>query len=158
MKKIIVDPSDVRRWYSVDFLHIQELAEAFEAAFAGFGDFIASGCEVTGSGASVSVAAGVVMLGGNLCSFAGGNDASGKLYVKKTVTREQGPYKKGGYLDAVEVYTAVQCASTDPGAFLLSGAKRITGVLESSAGGKYVPLEGDSTVNGVLTVDNLIIK
>ena len=133
-------------------------AGAFEAAFAGFGDFITSGCQVTDSGASVNVAAGVVMLDGHLCSFAGGSAPSGKLYVKKTVTREQGPYKKGGYLDAVEVYTAVPCAPTDTGAFLLSEAKRITEVLESSAAGKYVPLEGNSTINGVLTVDNLIIQ
>ena len=158
MKKIIVDPSDVRRWYSTDFLIIQELAGAFETAFAGFGDFIASGCQVTASGSSVNVAAGVVMLGGNLCSFAGGNDASGKLYVKKTVTREQGPYKKGGYLDAAEVYTAVQCAPGEQGAFLLSEARQIADVVGSSAAGKYVPLEGDRSVNGVLTVANLVIR
>lgn len=158
MKKIIVDPSDVRRWYSTDFLTIQALASSFEDAFASFGDFIASGCQVSHTGASVTVAAGVVMLGGSLCTFAGGSDPSGKLYVKKTVTREQGPYKKGGYLDAVEVYTAVQCAPGEQGAFLLSEARQIADVVGSSAAGKYVPLEGDSSVNGVLTVTNLVIR
>lgn len=157
MKKMIVDPSDVRKWYSEDFLALQDLAASFEAAFAGLGNFIIKGCAVEKSGNTVAVAPGLVMLNGHICTFAGGSAANGALYVKMAVTREQGPYLNGGYLDTAEDYTAPVCGASDEGAFRLDTAKPLTAMLEMVGSGKYVPLQGDSVVNGTITVNNIII-
>ncbi len=165
MRKVVVIPDDIRKWYSTDFLTIQDLTGAIETALSGLGNFIASGCQVTNAtinnGDTVAIGEtiitpGVVMLDGSLCSFAGYTSLSA-IWVKKVVTREQGEYLNGGYLDTIEVYTAEIAAETDPDAYRLDTAPRLEDVIGSSGADKYVKTEGDSTVNGVITVTNIIV-
>ncbi len=153
MKKIIADTADVRKWYSTDFLAMQDVATACESALGSLGDFIVSGCVVSSTG----VTGGVVMLGGKMCSFAGAGTTE-VVYVKKVVARGKEVYKNGAQLDAWESYTAVITTADDALAVRLDTLPLLSQMIETTGANKYVPKTGNSTIAGVLTVQNIIIS
>ena len=133
MKEIVHGPGG-RLYKGEDFLAMQQLTlDLTEKIYAQRGNLILYGCEITGN----NISPGVVMLGGKACLFAGATNATMPFYVKKVKVTENVPYKTGdgaGY----DIYTAVQCAGIDVGAFDLHSADRYVIVIERELNSAWI--------------------
>lgn len=115
--KEFVSETGGRYTYTDDFINLQDLALSINAIFADCGDFIVSGCKVSGT----TISEGVVWLDGKLRKFKGANSVTHWpqfIYVNNTT--EEVPYSTGGSKKGREVY-GVSIGATVP-----TGRKSIT--------------------------------
>jgi hypothetical protein len=125
MKQITQTPGG-RRYVGNDFLAMQDLTlKLTEGFYSQFGNFVLYGCEMTGN----NIAAGIVMIDGKACIFAGATGITTPYYVQQVVVNENVPYKIGEGL-GYQTYTAQACAANEPGAFRLDNAKRFKKLME----------------------------
>ena len=140
MKQVQVDTGG-RPFNNDDLLTLQqELTDATQAQFLGKGPFVLAGCQVSGTGAAVNVAAGIVCLDGQLLRFAGAGAVTLPMQFQAgaAVGSDPRPYQTGGTKSCMREVPAVLVAA-DPaytlGEFLplaTWGAKRWNDVVRAS--------------------------
>lgn len=108
--KEFVSETGGRYTYTDDFINLQDLALSINAIFADCGDFIVSGCKVSGT----TISEGVVWLDGKLRKFKGANSVTHwPQYIYVNNTTEEVPYSTGGSKKGREVY-GVNIGTTVP--------------------------------------------
>jgi hypothetical protein len=133
MKQITQTPGG-RRYVGNDFLAMQDLTlKLTEGFYSQFGNFVLYGCEMTGN----NIAAGIVMIDGKACIFAGATGITTPYYVQQVVVNENVPYKIGEGL-GYQTYTAQACAANEPGAFRLDNAKRFNQLIATENEYTYI--------------------
>jgi len=73
----------VRQWFGDDFINLQdELYTALEGFLSPFGNFIISGCQVSGN----TISQGLLFINGRICRFNGASNAFFPYYLKLSQT------------------------------------------------------------------------
>lgn len=139
MKQVVVNTGG--RPFNYDDLLVlqQEMTDAVQAQFLGKGPFILSGCQVSGTGPTYNVAAGIVCLDGQLLRFVGAGAVTlpAQFQAGAAMFSDPRPYQTGGTKNCMREVPAVLVA-TDPytaGQFLpldTWGGKRWDDVVRAS--------------------------
>lgn len=149
-----------RYTYVDDVLNLQDLALAFGNIFNNCGNFIISGCEVSGN----SISAGYVFINGKIRSFSGASSVLFPCYICESNSTENVDYVSGGTKVGRKVYgsrfSAVLPTTPDPVTNVIPGVIRISdtgGVLMKDAFiGRYSVLKDASDtaqeIKGNITV------